>query len=150
MVAHPPCTYLTVTGNRWFNETVYGGNALTRYRDRVDGIQFFMNFVYCNAKSVAIENPVGIMSGVYRKPDQVVQPYEYGDPSRKATCLWLRNLPLLQPTDIVEPEIVTYTRGDGRKVTFTADYGVGFNTEHGKRRSKTYPGVAKAMSEQWG
>ena len=117
--------------------------------DRMDGIKFFMEFTCCNAKRVAIENPIGIMSGVYRKPDQIIQPYEYGHPSKKSTCLWLKNLPELQPTEIVEPELVRYQCKNGKIATFSADYGAG-GGENGKRRSKTYPGIAKAMAEQWG
>ena len=126
----------------------------------MDAINFFMQFVYCNAKRVAIENPVGIMSGVYRKNDQIIQPYEYGHATRKGTCLWLRNLPLLKPTNIVEPELVSYVRKDGGLATFGAGIGqcydengkaYGFNDPMTARiRSKTFTGIARAMAEQWG
>ena len=149
IIAHPPCTYLTVTGNRWFAEDRYGTHAQSRYLDRIDAIAFFMKFALCSAKRVAIENPVGIMSSVYRKPDQVIQPFWFGDKARKATCLWLKNLKPLTPTEIVQPDIKYYTRKDGRQASFSADYGSGWK-DYGKRRSKTYTGVAKAMAEQWG
>ena len=89
------------------------------------------------------------MSNCYRKPDQIIQPYEYGDPHRKATCLWLKNLPPLVPTKIVEPEIVAYTRNDGRITTFDVDY-IASGKDRAKKRSKTYHGIALAMAEQWG
>ena len=155
VIAHPPCTYLTVSGNRHFVAERYGAKAYGRYMDRLDGIKFFMEFVYCNAKSVAIENPIGIMSGVYRKPDQIIQPYEFGHPVRKATCLWLRNLPKLQATNIVE-------QGSYDEYGFSIDGPLRYATDEdgkilswndprtAKERSKTFPGIARAMAEQWG
>lgn len=144
IIAHPPCTYLTVTGNSWFSEK-YGVKAKARYLDRMDAIEFFMQFVLCSAKKVAIENPVGIMSGVYRKPDQIIHPYMFGDPYEKKTCLWLKNLPVLEHTNVVTPP--------PRKVfasgkTMPAWYAESFGDS--KTRSKTFPGIAKAMAEQWG
>lgn len=154
VIAHPPCTYLTVSGNAWFSMDKYCTKAKARYMDRVDGIRFFMDFVVCNAKRVAIENPIGIMSNVYRKPDQIIQPYEYGEHARKATCLWLRNLPPLIPTEIVEPKLLRYTGKDGKQITFSEDYCGKFDwsnpEERSRVRSKTYKGIARAMAEQWG
>ena len=110
-----------------------------------------------------MENPVNIISGNYIKewfpnlckqynlpiqPSQRIQPYEYGHKSRKTTCLWLKGLPLLKPTNIVEPELITYICSNGKTVTFSKDYGSG-GGENGKRRSKTYTGIARAMAEQW-
>ena len=109
-----------------------------------------MQMMLAHSKRVAVENPIGIMSHCYRKPDQIVQPYEYGHPARKSTCLWLRGLPLLKPTNIVEPELITYTTKGGGKVTFSSDYGFGFGEANKRRRSKTYPGIAQAMADQWG
>jgi len=143
LIAHPPCTDLAVSGARWFPE---------KQRDfrQQKACVFFMQMALSNAKRIAVENPIGIMSKCYRKPDQVIQPYEYGHPCRKATCLWLKNLEKLQPTQIVEPDLKSYICKSGKKVTFSADYGGG-GKEHGKRRSKTtYEGIAKAMAEQWG
>ena len=154
VIAHPPCTYLTVSGNRWFDENKYLNNAAARYQDRVDGIKFFMQMVSCNAKRLAIENPIGIMSSVYRKPDQIIQPYEYGHNARKATCLWLRNLPPLKPTNIVDMgEINEYGMSHGMGADYCVD-------ENGKIipwndprtaiiRSRTFKGIAEAMADQW-
>lgn len=110
----------------------------------------FMQMMCANADRVAVENPIGIMSECYRKPNQIIQPYQFGHPARKATCLWLRNLPNLKPTNIVKPDIKTYRCNNGKIVSFSADYGFGFGDFNKRRRSKTYPGIAKAMAEQWG
>ena len=88
--------------------------------------------------------------GLPKKPDQIIQPYEYGDPHKKSTCLWLKGLPYLKPTNIVEPELLEYTCKNGKKVTFSRSYVHGFKSiERAKSRSKTFPGIAKAMAEQW-
>ena len=148
IIAHPPCTYLTVAGNRWFNKEQYGDKATRRKQDRQEAIGFFMKFVIADCEQIAIENPIGIMSTVYRKPDQIIQPYQFGDPARKATCLWLKGLQPLQPTNIVEPEVIRYKNGK-------TDDPWHYNTlslpprERARERSKTFPGVAKAMAEQW-
>ena len=92
IIAFPPCTFLTVTGNRWFNVEKYGEKAIQRMKDREQAIDFFMQFVNAHCERIAIENPIGGMSTRYRKPDQIIQPYEYGHHARKATCLWLKNL----------------------------------------------------------
>ena len=102
IIAHPPCTYLTVTGNRWFNIEKYGDKAKVRYEERERAFKFFMAFVNAKCEHIAIENPVGYISTSYRKPDQIIQPYMFGDPVRKSTCLWLKNLPTLKLTNIVE------------------------------------------------
>ena len=142
IIAHPPCTHLASSGARWFREKQMD------FRQQKACV-FFMRMILCNAEHIAVENPIGIMSSCYRKPDQVIQPYEYGDPHRKATCLWLKGLPKLKPTNIVEPRIVEYTRHDGRKTTFDELY-VSSGPDRSKVRSKTFPGIAKAMAEQWG
>lgn len=112
---------------------------------------FFMRMMLANAKMIAVENPVGIMSTCYRKPDQIIQPYQFGDEHRKATCLWLKGLPQLTPTNVVEPRIKAYVRADGRTTTFDELYVSGGSGEkRAKLRSKTFPGIAKAMAEQWG
>lgn len=132
-------------------EDKYPVSAINRYMDRIDAINFFMQFVFCNAKRVAIENSIGIMSGVYRAPDQVIQPYEFGDPARKATCLWLKNLPKLMPTKIVEPELKSYICASGKVVTFGTNMLVSWDKEkRQKERSKTFRGIAEAMAAQWG
>lgn len=111
---------------------------------------FFMRMMLCNAEHIAVENPVGIMSSCYRKPDQVIQPYEYGDPHKKTTCLWLKGLPQLVPTKIVEPILVQYTCKNGKVATFSECYVRGFDGNRSKHRSRTFPGIAQAMGDQWG
>lgn len=150
LIAHPPCTYLTVTGNRWFNISRYGRKAVQRYKDREEAADFFMQFVKCKSPKVAIENPIGYMSTVYQKPTQIIHPYMFGDPARKATCLWLKGLPKLTATDIVEPDIVHYKNGNGTDSSWHMETLKLPPTERAKARSKTFPGIAKAMAEQWG
>ena len=102
IIAFPPCTYLTVTGNRWFNIDRYGEKAIQRHKDRKDAIDFFMTFANADCEKIAIENPVGIMSSEWRKPNQIINPWQFGDAFEKKTCLWLKGLPELKPTNIVE------------------------------------------------
>ena len=90
LIAHPPCTYLSVTGNRWFNVDKYGEKARRRINNREEAANFFMSFVNANVERIAVENPIGYMSTHYKKPTQIIHPYMFGDPERKATCLWLR------------------------------------------------------------
>lgn len=155
IIAHPPCTYLTVTGNRWFNVERYGNKAIQRERERAEAAEFFMKFIRADCDRIAVENPIGYMSTHYRKPDQIIHPYYFGDPVRKATCLWLKGLQPLQATNIVEPVIIRdknttysgpayYVRDENGKI-------LGWNDPRtAKARSKTYHGVAEAMAEQWG
>ena len=149
IIAFPPCTYLTVTGNKWMKPE-FEGRFPTRKRDRQDAIDFFMLFANAKCERVAIENPIGIMSTQYRKPDQIIHPYHFGHNQRKATCLWLKGLPLLQHTDVVEPEIVVYKNGRGTDSPWHVDTMKLPKAERSKARSKTFSGVAKAMAEQWG
>lgn len=129
VIAFPPCTDLAVSGARWFEEKRRDGR-----QDRA--IDFFMLFTELRCKW-AIENPVGIMSTLYRKPDQIIQPWQFGHGETKATCLWLNGLPLLQPTNIVP----------GREHRI---HKLPPSADRGKIRSKTFSGIAKAMAEQWG
>lgn len=150
IIAHPPCTYLCVTGNRWFNVEKYGQKALERLRLRSQAINFFMEFVNAPCKKIAIENPIGIMSTNYRKPDQIIQPYMFGEPYEKKTCLWLKGLPKIKPTDIVQPE--ERVRFDSGK-TMPRWYAEAYRlqpSERSKVRSKTFQGIAEAMAKQWG
>ena len=149
IIAHPPCTYLTVTGNRWFNVERYGDAAIQRAKDREEAAAFFMEFVNAPCEHIAIENPIGVMSSRYRKADQTIQPYQFGDPHRKSTCLWLKGLPKLEPTKIVEPEIVVYKNGKGTDSPWHMDSMKLPKEERSRFRSKTFPGIAKAMAEQW-
>lgn len=155
VIAHPPCTYLTVSGNRWFNVERYGDKARQRIVERELAAAFFMQFVNSDCEHIAIENPVGYMSTHYRKPDCIIQPYEFGHHARKKTCLWLKGLPALRPTNVVDA-------GD----ILPGGYSVGASADSAKDetgkilrwndprtakiRSKTFSGIAKAMAEQWG
>jgi hypothetical protein len=146
IIAHPPCTYLTVTGNKWFKPE-FKERFPTREQDRKDAIEFFMNIANNKCKKIAIENPVGVMSSIYRKPDQIIQPYWFGHTFSKKTCLWLKGLPLLKPTDMVEPEYLIF---QGKRYSkHHQQYGVS-KADRAKHRSKTPEGIAKAMAEQWG
>ena len=150
LIAHPPCTYLTVTGNRWFNVERYGDEAIKRLTNRHAAVNFFMEFALSGIPKIAIENPVGYMSTAWRKPDQIIHPYMFGDPARKATCLWLKGLPKLTPTDMVEPVIIHYKNGNGTDNPWHMETMKLPPKERAKARSKTFPGIAKAMAEQWG
>ena len=152
IIAHPPCTYLTVTGNRWFNIEKYGDKAKVRYEKREQAFNFFMSFVNAKCNHIAIENPVGYISTAYRKPGQIIQPYMFGDPVRKSTCLWLKNLPTLESTNIVEPIIrsggysgAAWAAKDENGKTLAWN-----DPRTAKIRSKTFKGIAEAMVEQWG
>lgn len=129
VIAFPPCTDLAVSGARWFEEKRKSGQQQR-------SIEFFEFFTNLSTPKVAIENPIGIMSRLYRKPDQIIQPWQFGHGETKATCLWLKNLPLLEPTNIVE--------GREQRV-----WKMPPSADRGKLRSKTYSGIAKAMAEQW-
>jgi hypothetical protein len=150
IIAFPPCTYLTVTGNRWFNYEKYGDKAIQRMLDRNDAIKFFMTIANADCDKIAIENPVGVMSTKWRKPDQIIEPFEYGDAYEKRTCLWLKGLPNLVPTKIVEiPDRIKFKSGK----TMAKWYVEAGNLTKEQRalvRSKTFPGIAKAMADQWG
>lgn len=150
IIAHPPCTYLTVTGNRWFNVAQYGDKAIQRKKDRENAIEFFMHFANADCDNIAIENPIGVMSTAYRKPNQIIHPYMFGDPERKGTCLWLKGLPELKSTNIVEPQIVVYKNRKGTDSPWHMNTLGLPKAERAKLRSKTFPGIAKAMAEQWG
>lgn len=150
IIAFPPCTYLTVTGNRWFNYEKYGDKAIQRMLDRNDAIKFFMTIASADCDKIAIENPVGIMSTKWRKPDQIIQPYQFGDAYEKRTCLWLKGLPTLTPTKIVEiPDRVQFKSGK-TMAKWYVEAGNLSKKERALVRSKTFPGIAKAMAEQWG
>ena len=147
IIAFPPCTDLAVSGARHFA------------KKRADGrqqrsIEFFMRFANVDCPKVAIENPIGIMSSHYRKPDQIIQPYQFGDHARKSTCLWLKGLPKLIPTNIVDPgEIVRGGFSVGASLNYARDENgkiIPWNDPRtAKIRSKTFPGIARAMAMQW-
>lgn len=156
IIAFPPCTYLTVAGNSYFNVEKYGDKAIERKAKQEEAAKFFMQFVNADCDRIAIENPVGRMNTRYRKPDQIINPYNFGHPIAKKTCLWLKGLPLLKPTDEVVPERI-HSKGKSGGYSGPSWY---VTDENGKIlswkdprtariRSKTYPGIAKAMAEQW-
>jgi len=148
MVAHPPCTYLTITGNKWFKPE-FKDRFPERHQQREDAIKFFLDLYNIDIPYIAIENPVGVMSSRWRKPDQYVQPYEYGDPHSKKTGLWLKGLPKLIPTKIVEPQFHIYK--DGRRDPIWHVETLKLSPEErSKARSKTFPGIASAIANQWG
>jgi site-specific DNA-cytosine methylase len=147
MIAHPPCTYLAVSGARWlYNKD--GTRNEARWINQYEGINFVKKLMDVDIDRIAIENPVSVISSQIREPDQIIQPYWFGDKSRKTTCLWLKNLPKLIPTEMVEPDIYICKNGK----TFSKDYMVALKAGNGrgKARSKTYLGIAKAMADQWG
>ncbi len=138
VVAFPPCTHLAVSGARWFEEKRRNGSQLM-------GEGFFLAFTALDhVPRVAIENPVGIMSSVYRKPDQVIQPWMFGHPETKATCLWLKGLPQLVPTNDVRAEMEALPDAEAHRI-----HNMPPSAQRAALRSKTYPGVARAMAEQW-
>ena len=155
LIAHPPCTYLTVSGNRWFNVERYGEKAIERAKLREEAEIFFMAFMTADVGKIAVENPVGWMSTHYRKPDCIIQPYEFGHRARKTTCLWLKGLPPLKPTNIVDPGQIL---PGGFSVGASDDSAKDKNGKPlrwndprtAKERSKTFSGIAAAMAEQWG
>ena len=150
IIAHPPCTYLCMSGQKHCNVEVYGEKAKERIKERDKAIEFFMQFVNADCDKIAIENPVGIMTRNYRKADQYIQPLQFGHPTSKKTGLWLKGLPKLVPTNIVEQEF--HVSGTGRKWDkwFWESSLINPLSERSKFRSKTFPGIAKAMAEQWG
>lgn len=128
MVAHPPCTHLAVSGARWFK-----GKA----EEQAEALRFVARLLEADIARIALENPVSVISSKIRKPDQVIQPWQFGHPETKATCLWLKNLPKLRPTKIVEGR-------EGRV------WKLGPSPDRWKERSRTLPGIAAAMAAQWG
>jgi hypothetical protein len=143
MIAHPPCTHLAVSGARHFEKKKADGR-------QQQGIDFFMKVINSPIPRMVVENPIGIMSSIYRKPDQIIQPWEYGHKTTKATCLWLKDLPLLKPANIVEKgEFVTFPSGK-RMSKWYADSAKHSPKEREKIRNKTFQGIADAMADQWG
>lgn len=158
IIAHPPCTYLTLSGNRWFNVERYGEKATKRLQDREEAIKFFMAFVNTDCPKIAIENPIGIMSSRFRKPDQIIQPWQFAlteeEKTEKSTCFWLKGLPPLTPTITKKPEMAyhKWTTPDGKEKRQTLWYYRTRCLPHSERAaaaSKTFPGIARAMAEQW-
>lgn len=137
LIAHPPCTHLAVSGMRWFSE---GVKPLSL---KYDAAAFFLKFAEAPIEHIAIENSVSIMSTLYRKPDQIINPWQYGHPEQKKTCLWLKNLSLLRETNNVYEYMMTLPEKERARIWW-------LGSGHAKERSKTFFGIAKAMAEQWG
>lgn len=157
IIAFPTCTYLTNAGTRHFSRRINPEEkVLAREKKREEAKDFFMLFVNAECERIAIENPVGYMNSQYRKPDQIIHPYYFGDDAKKRTCLWLKGLPLLKDTNrIPEPEPMYICQGEktkGKKIGWCEGMRniKGGQFERAKARSKTFPGIAKAMAEQWG
>lgn len=135
-IFHPPCTHLCVSGSRHFKEKQADGR-------QQEGINFFLECYYAKIPKVCVENPVGIMSTLLRKPDQIIQPYQFGHTESKRTCLWLRGLPLLQHTNNVKEEMDKLPNAIKYRIWW-------LGSKKGKERSLFYTGFAKAMADQWG
>ena len=127
MIAHPPCTHLAVSGARWFKD---------KQTEQVKALEFVRLLMNAPITRIALENPISIISSRIRKPDQIIQPWQFGHGETKATCLWLKNLPLLKPTNVV----------DGREQRI---FKMPPSEDRWKKRSRTYPGIAEAMATQW-
>ena len=159
MIAHPPCTYLSVSGARWYyhpedkhlpyDERRPHPMHPNRRQYQQEALDFVKLLLNAPIDKIAVENPVSVISTRIKKPTQIIQPYEYGHPTSKSTCLWLKNLESLQPTDIVEP--IWISLSDGKRMSkFHYDTYTLPKEERGKIRSATFPGIAQAMADQWG
>jgi hypothetical protein len=161
MIAHPPCTYLAVSGAQWYyhpedkNLPLSQRRPHPKYPDRAKhrekAIKFFLALANAPIEKIAIENPIGIISSRWRKPDQIVQPFMFGDEARKTTCFWLKNLPKLTATNVVGEGERIYFKSGKSQPKWYSDAFVKAKTHEERRtmRSKTFPGMAKAMAEQW-
>ena len=138
MIAHPPCTHIAVSGAAWFDRKRRDGS-------QQKAVEFFMAIANAPIPKIAVENPVCIMSTVWRKPDQIIQPWMFGHPEQKATCLWLKNLPTLDPTHNVKTEIMQLPLKERQRLYYLPP-----SPDRWKERSKTFRGIADAMAEQWG
>jgi hypothetical protein len=148
ILAFPPCTHLASSGARWFAEKRRDGRQAA-------ALEFFMAIAGADAPRLCIENPVGIVSNFWRKPDQIIQPWQFGHPETKATCLWLRGLAPLRATRAVEPDYMrrpdgSYYRDKKGKRYSRIHFASGRQPDRARLRSRTYPGIAAAMAEQWG
>jgi site-specific DNA-cytosine methylase len=143
MIAHPPCTHLAVSGARHFAKKQADGR-------QQKGIDFFIALANSNIPRYAIENPIGIMSSKWRKPDQIINPWEYGHSVTKATCLWLKGLPLLKPSNVVDKGQVWTAKSGKRMSQWYYDTSCLPPRERERERNKTFQGIADAMAEQWG
>lgn len=137
IIAFPPCTHLAASGARWFKE---------KQAEQQEALEFVRVLLGAPCDRIALENPVGVISRYVRKPDQIIQPWQFGHPEAKATCLWLKGLPPLKPTDILVKPVCGYWENQ----TPSGQNKLGPSLDRAKRRGKTYQGIATAMAEQWG
>jgi site-specific DNA-cytosine methylase len=137
MVAHPPCTHLAVSGARWFKD---------KQIEQAEALDFVRLLLSAPIDKIALENPISIISSRIRKPSQIIQPWQFGQPESKSTCLWLKNLPKLIPTDILPLP----ASGRWSNQTPSGQNKLGPSPDRWKERSKTYQGIAEAMAQQWG
>jgi hypothetical protein len=154
MIAHPPCTFLAVSGARWlYNKD--GSKNEERWKNQAEALDFVQRLMDAPIDKIAIENPISVISSNIRKPEQIIQPWMFGDKAQKSTCLWLKNLPLLEPTDIVEKgEFIEFISKKGVKKKqpkwyFDALKNAKTPAERRTLRSKTFKGIAEAMAKQW-
>lgn len=150
LIGHPDCTYLTVTGNKWMKPE-FRERFPNRLQQREDAVTFFLLLANAPVEKICLENPVSIISSRWRKPDQYIQPWQFGDRAVKKTGLWLKNLPLLIPTNIVEPEYHIYnsTTHKSGKSKYPLQWAL-TGKRNWRDRARTYLGIAYAMAEQWG
>ncbi len=141
MVAHPPCTHLAVSGARWFKD---------KKRDQEESLSFVAELLAADIPRIALENPVSIISSRIRKPDQIIQPWQFGHPVTKTTCLWLKGLPKLRSTCIVDPSAVRVFPNGKRMSEYYYQTSLRPHALRGHERSKTFQGIADAMADQWG
>jgi len=137
MIAHPPCTDLSVSGAAWFEKKKRNGSQQM-------GASFFMMLAKSDIPRIAIENPICIMSRLWRKPDQIIQPWMFGHMEQKATCLWLKNLPVLYPTNDVKAQMMELPKNKRERLHYLPP-----SDDRWKLRSETFQGIADAMAEQW-
>ena len=154
MIAHPPCTFLAVSGARWlYNKD--GSKNIERWQNQVEALDFVQKLMDAPINKIAIENPISVISSNIRKPEQIIQPWMFGDKAQKSTCLWLKNLPKLEPTDIVDKgEFIEFISKKGVKKKqpkwyFDALKEAKTPEERRTLRSKTFKGIAEAMATQW-
>lgn len=134
MIAHPPCTFLAVSGARWFKD---------REIEQQEALEFVALLLTAEIPKIALENPVGVISSRIRKPDQIIQPWQFGEDASKKTCLWLKNLPKLVSTDVIQKKVYANQTPSGQNK-------LGPSPDRAKLRSITYMGIANAMADQWG
>ena len=156
IIAFPPCTFLTNTANRWFDVIKYKEAAQLRWLNRCKAVVFFLLLYFADCEKVVVENPIGIMSSIFRKPDQIIHPYFFAKSEndenceRKATCLHMRGVRTLKYEIKYYPRVIEYKNGKGTDSPWHMNTINLPKEERAKARSKTYPGIAKAMAEQWG